>query len=251
MLWRTHEPGMPGRTGATPIDYDGLAEFLSALAYPARLELLHILRFPHTAGEIRLGARRGHAGDADEAPPSSRPSVLGHIDKLEEVGLVRSEPAERGGRSVRMFQANTLKLYAVLEDLRTVATLHAGHGPAGEATGTLDRAPSAGRMTGPRLVLVHGLYEGRAYPLQAKPGERAWTIGRRKGLAVSLDYDPYVSLENAVITQQGARFTVTDLKESKNGTAVNWEPLPRGGSHALRAGDVVGVGRSLLSFVPE
>src|SRR3546814_3430653 len=48
------------------------SSLLRALAYPARLELLHVLRFPHTLGEIRLTAHRGTG--AREGRASSRRS---------------------------------------------------------------------------------------------------------------------------------------------------------------------------------
>lgn len=68
-------------------------------------------------------------------------------------------------------------------------------------------------------------------------------------MAVCLDYDPYVSLENAAVARAGDGFDVSDLPQSKNGTAVNWEVLPKGGRRELRPGDLIGVGRSLLLFL--
>lgn len=232
------------------MQHDALAEQLAALGYVTRLELLEALRLPHALSDIELTPRRG--GEPGVQAPASRSTVYEHLRKLEETGLIRSREVERGGRTVKVFMTDPLRLYALLEELRRVIAFHAGHAPAGDSTGTLRGAPKASRASGPRLVLVHGLYEGRSYHLDAEglAGDR-WLIGRKTGLAVSLDYDPYASLENAYVTFRGGRYVLHDFADSKNGTLVNWEPLPRGGTAPLRAGDIIGVGRSLLCFVPE
>lgn len=233
-----------------PLDFEGLASFLRALAYPARLELLHALRFPHTLGELRVSAWRGPR----EAEPrlASRPAILAHLAKLEKADLVRSEEVAQAGRRVPQYSVNTLKLYELTEELRRVSALHAGRGPAGDHTGTLSADAGPAALRGPRLVLVHGLYEGKAFSLDPddQPAE-GWVVGRRKGLPVALDYDPFVSLENTVVTHEGGAFVARDLPDSKNGTSINWARLPKGGTQVLRPGYVLGVGRSLLTFVTE
>jgi DNA-binding transcriptional ArsR family regulator len=241
-------PAMP--TGQGPdVDYGSLAEFLAALAYPARLELLRILRFPHIASDIKLAPLRVEPGENPERT-SSKQTVQAHLDKLVDADLVRVEPAGEGTRNALVYSVNSQKVYAVTEDLRKVSTIYAGKGGVGEVTGTLGGAPrEAPSAAGPRLVLVHGLYEGKSYPLDARSGvDGQWVVGRRRGIAISLDYDPYVSLENSVLRREGDRFLVEDLAESKNGTSVNWEPLPKGRPRALKPADVLGVGRSLLVF---
>jgi DNA-binding transcriptional ArsR family regulator len=248
MMPAAHGPLMPDR--AEPVDTALLAELLGALSYPARLDLLGILRQPHTLGDIKLRPRQVRSGNPERA--AARPTVLAHLDKLEEAGLVRSEPIERDGRQVPCYFVNPLRLYEMTEELRRLTVQNAGRGLPADATGTLGGATATPQVLGPRLVLVHGIYEGRAYPLRdtaAKGG--AWTIGRRRDLAVGLDYDPFVSVEHAEVRREGARFVLHDLPRSKNGTAVNWNLLPKGGAHTLKPGDVVGVGRSLLVFVPD
>jgi DNA-binding transcriptional ArsR family regulator len=232
-----------------PVDYATLAEFLVALGYPTRLELLDQLRFPHTLGEIRLAPHRASGGSPDR--PAAKQTVQAHLDKLVEVGLVRTETVEQQGRDVPRYTVNPQKVYLVTEELRRLSTRYAGRGLSADATGTLAHAPTGAPVKGPRLLLVHGVYEGKAFPLDAASAEGgAWVIGRRAGLAVSLDYDPFISTENSVVRREGSAYTVTDLKESKNGTSVNWEPLARGATRTLETGDVIGVGRSLLSFLP-
>lgn len=231
-----------------PVDYDGLAEDLAALAYPMRLELLDILRFPHTLNDIRIAPHRVEPGGNPERP-AAKQTVQAHLDKLEDVGLVRSEPTVQAGKRVHSYVVAPQKLYAVTEDLRLLSLMYAGRGAAADATGTLAQPAHAAPVRGPRLVLVHGVYEGRAYPLDAKSRkESGWTIGRRADASVPLDYDPYVSVLNAEIVERDGAFLLRDEPASKNGTRLNWDDLPRGGERALESGDVIGVGRSLLVF---
>lgn len=224
------------------VDYVILADALSALGYPMRLELLDQLRFPHTIGEIRVAPTRQ---DSDGAPDRavSRQTVQYHLDKLIEGGFVRESPGEKGGAR---YAVNPQRIYAVIEEMRALSLMFAGRGGGGDATGTMDSASRFEPLSGPRLVLVHGVYEGKQYALDV--AQQAWIIGRKAGLPVSLDYDPFVSLENAVVERAEGGFAVRDLAGSKNGTFVNWTRLGRGASRRLERGDLVGVGRSLLLF---
>jgi DNA-binding transcriptional ArsR family regulator len=234
------------------VDYGSLAEFLSALAYPARLELLRILRFPHLVADIKLAPMRVEPGENPDRV-ASKQTIQAHLDKLVDADLVRVESAGEGTRRANVYTVNSQKVYAVTEDLRKVSTIYAGRGGVGEVTGTLGR--SGGERTaakGPRLVLVHGLYEGKSYPLDARADPQGeWLVGRRRDAAVSLDYDPYVSLENSLVRRDGDRILIEDAPESKNGTSVNWERLPKGRPHELKPADVIGVGRSLLVYARE
>lgn len=237
--------GMAEASREAPVDYFRLANFLGALAYPARLELLDALRLPRQLGQIRVGAYQSRPGSER---PASRQTIRAHLDKLVDADLVRAEPMEPGSRVLR-YAINPQKLYALTEEMRRLATLHAGRSPV-DATGTLHVREERPPPEGPRLVLVHGMYEGKSFALEpstARGGQ--WVIGRKRGLSVSLDYDPYVSLENAAVGRRGAEWVLTDMG-SKNGTSLNWARLPKGGSRPLRPADVVGVGRSLLNFSP-
>lgn len=243
-------PSAPMQKAPGPdVDYGSLAEFLAALAYPARLELLRILRFPHIASEIKLAPLRVEPGTNPDRV-SSKQTIQAHLDKLVDADLVRVESTGEGARRASVYSVNSQKVYAVTEDLRKVSTMYAGRGGVGDLTGTLAGAPrEAPPAAGARLVLVHGLYEGKSYPLDPRTSaDGAWVIGRRRGIAIALDYDPYVSLENSLVRLEGGRAVIEDLPESKNGTSVNWEPLAKGRPRVLRPADVVGVGRSLLVF---
>ena len=240
---------VPARADDPPVDYAHLAGLLTTLGSPVRLELLKLLRFSHTLGEIRVRPYRA-SGEHNPDRIVSRQTVQGHLDKLMEAGLVVATPVERAGRTVPSYRVSSTRVYALMEDLRSLSTLYATRGAGADVTGTVAGAVEAEEMTGPRLILVHGVYEGKAFPLtkETRDGE-GWTIGREAHLPVALDYDPYVSVENARIVQVRRRFHVEDLA-SKNGTLVNWRRLPSGGTRALAAGDIVGVGRSLLAFIP-
>lgn len=228
-----------------PVDYDALAEILAALAYPTRLELMDVLRFPQSVGDVRITPRRSAPGENPDRP-IARPTLLGHLEKLVETDLVRIEG--EGIRGGQRYHANPARLFAVIEELRGLSLRYAGKGPMGDETEALLLPESPDDVAGPRLVLVHGVYEGRAYAL-AEDGP--WRLGRRKGHAVWLDYDPYVSLDNAEVRRERDGFVVEDLPGSRNGTRVNWRPLRAGEPRKLRSGDVIGIGRSLLVFIPS
>lgn len=234
---------------APPVDHARLADYLGALAYPLRLELLDVLRFPHTLSEIRVSPHRREGGVAPDRP-AARQTVQSHLDKLVEADIVRSEPFEADGRVVPRYVVNAPKLYELTEELRRLSLRYAGRGAASDATGTVGEAPPAVDAKGPRLVLVHGVYEGKVFALDDPQEPDRWLIGRRRDADVALDYDPFVSLDHALVTRQGRTFSIIDLV-SKNGTTVNWGRVDGGAPRPLKSGDVVGIGRSLLVFIPE
>ena len=251
MLDSSHLLAVSDQPKEAPIDYLTLAEFLSTLGYPVRLALLDKLRLPHKAAEIKLTPHRVDPGHSQDRP-LARQTVQSHLDKLVEHGLVLTETTEEGGRTTTYYTANPSRLYALLEDMRRLTLRYAGSGQGPAATGTIGNKVKPVRAEGPRLLLVHGVYEGKVFRLDGESAvDGAWTIGRRKGLPIALDYDPYVSTQNAVIERDGDGFLLRDLEKSKNGTLVNWHRLERGSTHELRSGDVIGVGKSLLSFIRE
>lgn len=233
-----------------PLDYDKLEEYLSALGYGSRLELLSILRTPRALQDIRLAPRQVRPGDNPDRPVA-RQTLQAHLDKLMDVGLVLCREAhDKRGKE---YLVNPQRLFQILEELRKVGVAAADAPMPHDGTIDLGAVRRASTPPGPRLLLVHGLHEGKAFTLRREDLRhgRGWIIGRKEGLHVSLDYDPYVSGENAEIIQEGREFTLLDLRNSKNGTHLNWRRLDKDERPHLRAGDVVGVGRSLLVFRPE
>lgn len=233
------------------VDYDKLEEFLRALAHARRLELLHLLRLPHELHDIRLAPGRSRAGERPERAVA-RQSIQAHLEKLVEIGVVMGRgPGERGRRG-KEFVVNPQRAYQIAEEFRRVITLTAGAPVSRDATVEAAAASGPALAEGPQLVLVHGFEEGKAFPLRRTDleGEGGWVIGRKPGLHVSLEYDPFVSLVNSEITLERDAYLLSDLGSSKNGTWLNWRPLGRERAR-LKPGDVIGVGRSLLVFRRE
>jgi DNA-binding transcriptional ArsR family regulator len=219
------------------------------LANPSRLELLRQLRQARTASEVTLQPPDVAPGENPERPISRQAARI-HLTKLADIGVVVARRTRRGHAVADEYVLNPQRLFAIVEEMRQLAALRPLQPPGSEAT--MEGRPMASRRHGGgvRLVLVHGLEEGRCYSLNlADHGEeRGWVIGRRPGVAVCLDYDPFVSSENSEITHSRGSYVLHELRSSRNGTYLNWEPLGKGVSHELRTGDVIGVGRSLLLF---
>lgn len=221
---------------------DQMARALAALANPVRLDILRELRTPRRLGEIRVtvdenGARR----------PISRQAVSQHIEKLAEVGAVVCVDGEGGGRAV--YVVDQLKLFALSEEFRSIAALRPDEHRAVE-TLVVGPTPRQRSRPGSRLVLVRGLNEGRVFSLDSEPrAEGPWLIGRRRDADIPLDYDPFVSNENALIRRLASgALTVEDVNGSRNGTMLNSQPLASGQASALRHGDLIVIGRSALLY---
>lgn len=230
-------------------DIARLADYLKALGNPNRLELLHALRTPRSVREIELHPESVKEGENPERAISHQ-AVRDHLAKLRSIGVIAVERVERDGSIVDEYVLNHPKLFAIVEELRLLGELRAKVEATAEATMGASRLAAKSEERGPHFMLVRGQGEGRVYPLRKEnlAADRGWLVGRKVGLAVSLDYDPFVSSENAEVLLNGAGFTLHDIASSRNGTLVNFEPLSRGGSATLRHGDVVSVGRTHLVF---
>ncbi len=232
-----------------PVDHEALAESLSALSYGSRLELLELLRYPKAISEIRLAARRNPEWSSEDERVASRQTITKHLQKLVAADLVRETVGAEGGRSRVRYAANTGHLFDILDDLRRVSVRAMNPAIDVEETIPVDGVIPRLDQSGPRLVLVRGAYEDQVYRLSPTTAENGrWTIGRRQGLAISLDYDRYVSSEHAVVESTRNGFTLQSLQENRNGTFVNGDRITDGEARAIRPGDLVAVGRSLLVF---
>lgn len=239
---------------ATPlaVNKQHLALVLEALGNENRLDLLEQLRTPRTVSEIELSPGQTREGENPDRP-MSRQGIRVHLQRLSEIGVVYARKARRGGVVVDEYALNHPRIFALLEDLRSLGALQSEGAELPGAEPTLEgKLPSpSSRTAQPRLTLVKGLHEGRSFPLTGptRDGpERGWVIGRRSDLAVALDYDPFVSSQNSEVTLEGGAYRLHDLRSNRNGTYLNWQRLPKGGTAALTQGDVIGVGRSLLVF---
>lgn len=227
----------------TPHPDTQLAALLGALASGTRLSILRTLRQPKALAEIEV--RPPEEGGTGRA--LARQTVREHLDRLIQSGLVTTREVDRDYGATVEFLVNHQAVYAMSEELRGLARLR----PAVEPEAMTVVAPREETPTarGPALVVVKGLDEGTTFDLRPRPtGPSEWVIGRRRGLAVTLDFDPYISTENARVAWDGTAHFIEDLPESRNGTTVNFRPIPKATRHPLRHGDIIGVGRSLLVY---
>lgn len=236
--------------GSAGIDFERLERFLKSLAYANRLELLSMLRIPRTLEEIHLSPGPAKAGESADRP-ISRQAVRGHLEQLEDAGLVRVRTGERPGRRAQHeYVLDHAQLFAVVDELRKLSTLEASVRLDPMATQQLQESRGPLWEEGLKVVIVRGVQEGKAFSLRhgALKSPRGWVIGRSPEAHVCLEYDPFVSMENSEIIKVGDTYRLLDLRNARNGTFLNWKRLPVGGEAPLAGGDIVGVGRSLLLF---
>ncbi|MCA1812767.1 MAG: FHA domain-containing protein [Halobacteriales archaeon] len=232
---------MPFAAASEDIDFDLLAAYLKALAHPGRLELLWRLRFPANPAEVEVRPRR-----KDQLAPEramSRQTVLEHLAKLEEAGVVTRVANPEGGAD--RWVTNVPQVFSLVEEIRKLTAIPSA--PSLDAEETMARADdhSSPWLPGPKLVLMSGPWEGRLFALQ---GSGPWHIGRSRSKAVALSYDPFISAEHAVLEKHGGKYSLGVLPETRNPTRVNFAPVLQGKPRDLAQGDIIGVGRSLLVF---
>lgn len=219
-----------------------VARAFATLGSGTRLAILRLIRTPKRLRDIELEGAHSASGTT-----ISRQAVREHIDRLLEVGIVVERASDGDARSPREYLLNHQAIFALAEEMKGLARLRAS---VELAAPTAPLAVSAPQPTeGPRLVLVKGLDEGIVFDLRHEHSSTAeWVIGRRLGLAVSLDFDPFVSSENAIICWTGDKHVLRNAPDSRNGTRVNLCLLASGEERVLRHGDLIGVGRSLLLY---
>lgn len=228
-----------------PAEDEELAEALKALAYPVRLAMLRDLQTPRILKEIKV---QPHEAPGEGAPdrPISRQGVNHHLEDLLAINAVQVQESEREFGTSTEYVTNHRTLFAISEQLRTYARLRPQSEPTQETLEAEDE-PTAPSIEGPGLVLVKGLEEGKLFELDPGSAEE-WTIGRRRDNEIALDFDPFVSAENARVRWTGEAHVVEDLEASRNGTRLNFQRIAPGKPYGLSTGDVVGVGRCLLVY---
>ncbi len=242
------------------MDTERLSAVLSALGNRQRLDILRQLTTPRNVSEI--AAFREEKSKEDEAGDGrqvrlTRQAILGHIDKLQEVGLVDTRVAQGEGSHTKEYFTREDHLFMILEEVRTLGNLAMEATTEAVPDRTLVRRvepPTQEREDSlAQLILIRGIREGRTFPLHAKSEPMQWWIGRERVVGdekvdVPLEYDLFISRKHAVLSFEDKEFKLRDA-ESLNGTIVNWREEMRGGEEvALQHGDVIGVGRSLLLF---
>lgn len=235
-LVKGEPPGWP--------EFAWLAKILAALGSERRLELLHALRAPKALHEIRIMTSPEDSGAPGR--PISRQAVAYHLQPLRKFGLVErmGDDADAGRER---YVLNHERLFALIDELRSLARLRPLGTPVASMGQTLDKSSSrAGALPPPpRLVVTYGREDGVAYPLHGSAG-KTWQIGRSAQCEIRLDYDPYLSGRNTIVERTTDEFMVRDLPNNRNGTWINWIRLPIGGAMKLRPGDVLMVGRTTL-----
>lgn len=230
-----------------------LATTLAALASPVRLAILRELRRPRGVTDIRVTHEEDDdaQGDEEATPrPLSRQAVRQHLDRLLEVGVVSRVGGERGPSPTTAYLVEHRKLFAAAEELRMLAALRPMGAPLDLDTEETFPRPGGRTPRGPRLVLVRGLNEGSVFRFaDIEPDGGCWVIGRSPEAAICLDYDPFVSHENALVRQRpDGRFAIEDVPGSRNGTSVNYARLPPDEPATLRHGDLVTLGHTSLLY---
>jgi DNA-binding transcriptional ArsR family regulator len=221
--------------------YGALAHTLEVLASPTRLQILRDLRSPKALHEIRAAPSAPRPGENPERP-LARQTVAHHLGHLVRCGLVRRLD---GDPRAPRFLLDAGRVFALVDTMRVLAQVRPVDGGAASDETVGHGALGALLPRPPRLVLAYGREEGVGFSLDGPPGSQ-WRIGRSEACEVRLDYDVYLSRVNSVVERTQDGFVVHDVPPGRNGTSLNWERLPPGGTRDLRSGDLVGVGRSLL-----
>lgn len=216
--------------------YEPLAEQLKVLGNAKRLGLLHLLTKPHYIQEI--ASELGMA----------RQSAQAHVDKLLEIGVIERRRGRRESGPVTDFVVVPHRLFSIQEAFAQVGRLEpeVAEEDVRMLTEVLEEtAPGKGGDPVSRLIVVHGMRMGERTQLT---GAGPWLIGRDPSAQLCLDYDPFVSTRHAEVRRRDeGGYEVADLY-SRNGTRVDWEPVPRGQAVELVPGAVIGFGRTLVVF---
>lgn len=241
---------MPHTSGVRVDDetLDALANILQVLASPSRLALLQQLQNPRTVSDLVIPPSREDAG-LQKDRGLSRQSLERHLDILSQAGLVAWREGEGRGRPAKEYVLNHARLFAAVEELRALTRLRATTSQP-ESTMSLQGAdtppPDPDSVSGPRLILLRGVPEGR---LVKVPNTGETILGRGQEAQVRLEHDPFISSKHALLRAGPEGVTISDSGSSRNGTLVNGRTLGAEESHTLRRGNVIQVGRSLLLYL--
>lgn len=218
-----------------------LAKAMALLAHPVRLSLLNQLRYPRTVAQLNARTPSKY-GEARAERSVSRQAIRQHLAKLVEGGLVRTV-----GERNPTYVVDQPKTYALAQHLLLLSSqFEADVVEPGTTMVWQSKGKGRHAATGPRLILVHGAYEGRTYALDGK--KEHWTIGRSSSQDLALDYDPFVSREHAAVTGTRGHHVLHDLGTNPERLQVNGVSVDAGGHTRLQHGDIIRIGRSVLVY---
>lgn len=229
---------------------DWILESLEALAFANRLNLLSQLQDACTLDEIELTPVDHDTTNGTRGRCLTRQGVRYHLNQLQEAGIVRAERVRDGGRVKNAYRVNRAPLWALSEGLRELARgdeppeRRAKTNPSALAWDPVPKRP------GPHLVVVHGLEVGRRFGLGTLESDRprGWILGSQEKADVRLPESEFVDGQAAEIERKEEDYTLLDLRSARARVSLNGDPLELGERRVLDHGDVVGVGRTLLSF---
>ncbi len=214
-------------------DYQELAAWIRGIAAPARLQLLRRLQVPHRLAEIRIEGPTGR--------PMARQTIRGHLQSLQDVGLVVAYPVQQGSATATMYRLEPTRLFVLLDTLNSLGLVAGGEETLVATPDHEDAVPAW--PNGPGMVLVNGPQAGWMMPLS---GPGPWLIGRGRGNEVHLPHDPFVSKQHAVINGRAGHRRIVPVSTTSP-TTVNHMAVGSDG-HRIRPGDLIQVGRSRLLY---
>jgi DNA-binding transcriptional ArsR family regulator len=236
---RKNEPmaAVPSSSASSvDLDLERLAGWLGPLASPVRLRLLRFLTQPHYLEEVASHLKL------------TRQAARKHLDQLVAIGVLEKRSGTRETGPVTEYIINPQALFLIYDEFEKLGTLRRDeprevlHRTMAEPGRRVAAQPAEGSC----FWIVRGLNTGHRAMLQRRT-DRRWVIGRDEECDLAVAHDPYASNRHAEVRWDGQRYLLADLR-STNGTHHNWTLLPRGGEVALRHGDLVGVGKTLLLF---
>ncbi len=232
------------------MDLKNLQERLEALGDPTRFKLLGLLNEPRTVNEIQLETKRGTPKHQEDRS-MTRQGVRYHLTKLEKAGLIQKGTTTIEGRQVTTYQASPRGLFAMIEQLHAASrTLAQGYPPA-KAPNFPDLPPLHGPWgPEPRLVQIHGLNQGKAYPLTGKDpnADQGWVLGTDPNADIHIPWDPIIEGKAAELIPTTEGINVLDYRSTDHRVTVNDEPMTRGAETRLQRGDLIQVGFTLLLY---
>ena len=223
-------PNVQGKPRRVPFveERDALATQLAVIASPVRLALLDRLVSP------------AFAPDLETEFGITRQSLKRHLDQLLEAGLLEAQEAKRGIFPAIQYASSATGVFALKEAIAALATPPAASQAPETVPSRMAPQPTSGR--GPGLVAVHGRRRGEWFRLDPL---RVSTIGRDEANDVALPWDPFASGRHALLSRTAHAWSVRDLN-SRNGTFVEFELVPKGTEAPLVPGDILGIGKSIF-----